>query len=95
MRGAVHYFKGIALHLAGDVDAAVSHLDRSYEAVPEIDIRIQQIVWLLESGRANDAEQYLRLARQDLAGRRWTRRVLNDDLQILHERIISQRRASP
>ncbi len=62
--GAVLYNKGMAYKRSGDLRSALQQLDLSYSANPEIDIPIQQTVWLLEAGRPEEAEQYLSRARQ-------------------------------
>ena len=91
-RGAAHYFKGIAYGKAGQIDAAVEQLDLSYGASPEIDIPLQQVVWLLSQGRADEAETYLDRARQHLGQRFWRRGLREADLQTLQQRIDETRR---
>ena len=91
-RGAAHYFKGIAYGKAGQIDAAVNQLNLSYDASPEIDIPLQQVVWLLSQGRANEAEKYLDRARQHLGQRFWRRGLREADLQALQQSIDEMRR---
>ena len=90
-RGAAHYFKGLAYEREGMVDSAVEQLDRSYEAWPELDVRLQQLVWVLSRGRVDDAERYLELARQHLDRRIWSRRLREADLQAFEQQIDQTR----
>ena len=94
MTGAIHYFQGLAHHREGHTGEAVESLDRSFDAAPEIDIRIQQVVWLLDEGNAEAARRYLDYAQQYLAGRRWTRRTMVDDMRVLQARVTELERLS-
>ena len=87
MVGAIHFFSGHAHYDAGEIDAAVEAFDRSFAAAPEIDVRIQQVVWLLEARDADAARKYLNEAEAYLSNRRWTRRVLDNDIAVLRERV--------
>jgi len=91
-RGAAHYFKGIAYEQAGQLDVAIDQLNLSYDAWPEIDIRLQQVVWLLSHGRADEAETYLDRARQHLSKRFWRRGLREADMQALQQGIDEMRR---
>ena len=86
-RGAAHYFKGIAYQHSGNLAGALEQLDLSYVAKPEIDIRLQQIVWLLASGRPDDAERYLILARQHEKEHPLRRDIREADLNLLQMQI--------
>lgn len=86
-RGAAHYFKGIAYQHSGNLAGALEQLDLSYVAKPEIDIRLQQIVWLLASGRPDDAERYLILARQHEKEHPLRRDIREADLNLLQQQI--------
>ena len=92
--GAIRYFEGLAFHRAGDTDSAIAALDDSFDAASEIDIRLQQIVWLLEAGNAAAARQYLGYTQQYLAGNYWTRRALANDMLVLEERVRDLERLS-
>ncbi len=92
MVGAVYFFRGRAWYEAGEIQAAVEAFDRSFAAAPEIDLRIQQVVWLLEDGNPDAARRYLDRAEDDLADRRWTRRVMADDIGILREQVAQLER---
>lgn len=87
LRGAVHYHKGILYEHSGRLDDALSSLDLSYEARPEIDIRLQQIVWLLEAGRHDEAQRYLDLARQHEYGFFSIEDLRASDLNVLQQQI--------
>jgi len=91
MLGAIHYHKGIAYEKTASLDEAVAHLDLSYAANPEIDIRLQQVVWLLAASRQADAERYLLLARQHDDGRLWRISLREADLDILQQRVDQAR----
>lgn len=86
-RGVTHYFKGIAYEQSGNLIGAVEQLDLSYVANPEFDIRMQQIVWLLAAGRADEAERYLILARQHGRENALRRDIREADLSILQQKI--------
>jgi tetratricopeptide (TPR) repeat protein len=92
-RGPAHYFKGIAYQHSGNLTGALEQLDLAYAAKPEIDIRLQQIVWLLEAGRPDEAERYLDLARQHGKENFFGRNVREADLNILQQRIDKARQA--
>ena len=92
LRGAVHYHKGILYEKTGNLDEALKSLDASYEARPEIDIRLQQIVWLLASGRSDEAQQYLDLARQHSYGFFSVSNLRDADLNTLQQQIDNARR---
>lgn len=91
VRGAIYYHKGIAYEKTRNLGSAVEQLDLSYSANPEIDIRLQQIVWLLAADKADDAERYLALARQHGEGRYFERNLRKADLNILQQRIAQAR----
>jgi tetratricopeptide (TPR) repeat protein len=92
LRGAVHYHKGILYEKTGNLDEALKSLDASYEARPEIDIRLQQIVWLLASGRNDEAQQYLDLAQQHSYGFFSVSNLRDADLNTLQQQIDTARR---
>ncbi len=87
LRGATLYHKGIAYERSGDLDEALEQLNLSYAAKPEIDIRLLQIVWLLDSGKANEARHYLNLARRHAQERFIVGGVREQDLNTLQQRI--------
>jgi tetratricopeptide (TPR) repeat protein len=93
LRGAAHYFKGISYQQRGNLMAALDELDLSYAANPEIDIRLQQIVWLLAAGSPDDAQRYLILARQHGKKDLLRRNLREADLATLQQRIDDARRA--
>ena len=86
-RGISHYFKGIAYEQNGNLTDALEQLDLSYVANPEIDIRFQQIVWLLAAGRPDEAERYLILARQHGRESLLRRDIREADLSSLQQQI--------
>jgi len=86
-RGIAHYFKGIAYERNGKLGEALEQLDLAYVANPEIDIRLQQIVWLLAAGRPDEAERYLILAKQHGRENLLRRDIREADLNILQQRI--------
>ena len=94
VRGAVHYHKGITYYKSARLDEALAQLDLSYEENPDIDVLINQIVWLLNADRADDAERYLRLARAHETGRFWQRNYREADLNTLQQ-LVDQIRTSP
>jgi len=73
------------------LDQALEDLDASYAARPEIDIRLQQIVWLLASGRHDDAQHYLSLARQHKYGFFSVSNLRDADLNTLQQQIDNAR----
>ena len=85
--GALHYHKGIAYKMMGNLDKALEQFDLSYTANPEIDIRLRQVVWSIEAGDAGLAEHYLVLAQQHGKGRIFRRGYRDADLSILRQRI--------
>jgi hypothetical protein len=85
LRGAVHYHKGIAFKSAGNLALAIEQLNLSYEAKPEIDIRLRQIVWLLEAGEAGAAQHYLSLAQQHGKAHAWSADYRAADLATLQQ----------
>lgn len=87
LRGAVQYHKAILYEKSGNLDDALKSLDASYEARPEIDIRLQQIVWLLASGRIDEAQHYLDLARQHRHGFFSISNLRGADLDALQQQI--------
>lgn len=93
-RGAIHYFKGIAFQRERSLDQAVEQLDLSFEAWPEIDVRLQQVVWLLSAGRADEAQRYLDLARQFRESRFWRENLRQGDFEALQRQIDEVRRRS-
>lgn len=90
-RGATHYNKGIAYKIMGDLDKALEQLDLSYVAKPDIDIRLQQVVWLLEEGDTELAEHYLALAKQHGNGRLLGRGFRTADMTILQQKVDQMR----
>jgi tetratricopeptide (TPR) repeat protein len=94
LRGAVYYHKGILYEISGRLDDALASLEASYEARPEIDIRLQQVVWLLEAGRLDDAQRYLDLARQHEYGFFSIKDLRASDLNILQQQIDRTRNKS-
>jgi hypothetical protein len=76
------------------LDDALTALDLSYEARPEIDIRLQQIVWLLAAGRPDEAQRYLDLARQHEYGFFSIKDLRASDLNILQQQIDRTRNKS-
>ena len=91
LRGVAHYFKGIAYQQSGNLTGALEQLDLSYLEKPEIDIRLQQVVWLLVAGRPDEAEQYLVLARQHGKENLLRRDIREIDLNLLQQRIDEAR----
>ena len=91
-RGAAHYFKGLAYARNGELDAAIEQLDLSYDAWPDLDVRLQQLVWLLSRGKVDEAERYLELARQHLDKRFWSRGLREADLLSFQQQIEEARR---
>ena len=91
IRGATHYHKAIAYKVAGNLRLALEQMDLSYAANPEIDIRLQQVVWLLESGSADEAEHYLLLARQHGKKRFWSTSFRETDFNTLQQSIDQAR----
>jgi tetratricopeptide (TPR) repeat protein len=93
-RGAVHYFNGLSLEKEGRLDEAVNQLDMSFEAWPEIDVRLRQVVWLLSAGRTEDAQRYLDLTRQFREERFWRRNLRDEDIKSLQQMINDRSRNS-
>jgi hypothetical protein len=91
-RGAAHYFNGLGFEKEGRLDDAVGQLDRSFEAWPEIDVRLRQVVWLLSANRPEDARQYLDLARQFREKRFWRRNLRDEDIESLQQMIDDRSR---
>ena len=91
LRGAVHYHRGMLYEELDRLDQALEDLDASYAARPEIDIRLQQIVWLLASGRYDDAQHYLDLARQHKYGFFSVSNLRDADLNTLQQQIDNAR----
>lgn len=89
--GAVLYNKGMAYKRSGDLHSAIRQLDLSYSANPEIDIPIQQTVWLLEAGQPDDAEQYLSQARQHGRDHFLRRSFRDSDIDFLQQQIDQRR----
>jgi tetratricopeptide (TPR) repeat protein len=92
LRGAVHYHKGILYEKTGDLNDALESLDASYAADPDIDKRLQQAVWLLASGRVDEAQHYLDLARRHEYGFFSIRNLRDADLETLQQQIDRARR---
>ena len=88
--GAIHFYKGITYNQQGRLDAAVEQLDRSFDAWPEIDVRLRQTVWLLSAGRIDEAQAYLDLARQFRRERFWRNSLREEDIGAL-QRLINER----
>jgi tetratricopeptide (TPR) repeat protein len=86
-RGAIHLFKGIVWYQEGRLDEAVEELDQSFDAWPEIDVRLRQVVWLLSAGRSADAQRYLDLARQFREERFWRTNLREKDMASLQQMI--------
>jgi hypothetical protein len=85
--GATHYNKGFAYKSTGDLDKALEQMDLSYQTNPEIDVRLQQVVWSLEKGDAELAQQYLALAKQH-GGKRFVGRSFRTaELTFLQQEI--------
>jgi len=91
LRGAVHYHKGMAYEMTGDLNKALDQFNQSYAANPEIDIRLQQVVWSIEAGNLDQAERYLILAQQHGSGRLLRRGFRDADLRILGQSIDQAR----
>jgi tetratricopeptide (TPR) repeat protein len=91
LRGVAHYFKGIAYQESGNLTGALEQLDLSYVAKAEIDIRLQEVVWLLAAGRPDAAEGYLTLARQHEKENLLRRNIRQTDLNILQQSIDETR----
>lgn len=85
LRGAVHYHKGFVFKSAGNLTPAIEQLNLSYAAKPEIDIRLRQIVWLLEAGNAGEAQRYISLAQQHGKTHAWSADYRAADLEILQQ----------
>ncbi len=92
--GPAHYLKGIAYERAGNLNMAQEQLDLAYAVEPNIDIRLQQVVWALTTGDADAAQRYLTLAQQHRYPRIWQANFRAADLQGL-QRLIDQARNSP
>jgi tetratricopeptide (TPR) repeat protein len=86
-RGAAYYFNGLGFEKEGSLDEAVNQLDMSFQAWPEIDVRLRQVVWLLSAGRTEDAQQYLDLARQFREERFWRSNLRDEDIELLQQMI--------
>ena len=89
-RGAIHLFRGISFYQQDRLDEAVRQLDASFEAWPEIDVRLRQVVWLLSANRTLDAQRHLDLARQFRAERFWRKNLRGKDIESLQQ-IINDR----
>ena len=87
LRGATRYHKGMAYNMVGNLDEALKQFDLSYEAKPEIDIRLRQVVWLIEAGNTDLAEHYLVLAQQHGKGQFLRSSYRDADLSTLQQRI--------
>ncbi len=87
VRGATRYHKGMAYKMVGNLDEALKQFDLSYEAKPVIDIRLQQVVWLIEAGNTDLAEHYLVLAQQHGKGQILRSSYRDADLSTLQQRI--------
>ncbi|MBT8108696.1 MAG: hypothetical protein KJP17_10695 [Gammaproteobacteria bacterium] len=92
IRGAAHYFKGMAYERSGQLYDALRHLDLSYDAHPGIDIRLQQVVWLLQRGKADEALRYLGLAEQYRRERFWRRNFRDADMKVLRQQVEQLRK---
>lgn len=86
-RGAVHLYRGITFYQEGRLGDAVEQLDHSFDAWPEIDVRLRQVVWLLSAGLTEDAGRYLDLARQYRDARFWRKNLRDNDIKALQRRI--------
>ena len=87
LRGATRCHKGMAYNMVGNLDEALKQFDLSYEAKPEIDIRLRQVVWLIEAGNTDLAEHYLVLAQQHGKGQFLRSSYRDADLSTLQQRI--------
>lgn len=87
LRGATRYHNGMAYNMVGNLDEALKQFDLSYEAKPEIDIRLRQVVWLIEAGNTDLAEHYLVLAQQHGKGQFLRSSYRDADLSTLQQRI--------
>lgn len=85
--GATHYHKGIAFRMGGDLDNALLQLDLAYQSKPEIDVRLQQVVWSLELGDLTSAADYLVLAKQHGEEQLMRRSFRAADLDSLQQEI--------
>jgi len=90
-RGALHYHKGMAYKMTGNLDKALEQFDQSFAANPEIDVRLQQVIWLIEAGNLDQAERYLILAQQHGSGRLLRRGFRDADLRMLRQSIDQAR----
>lgn len=84
--GAVHYRKGFAYRGMGDFDKALEQLELSYLANPEIDVRLWQVDWSLESGNVRSAETYLALATQHGSEQLFARKFRVAELEHLQQK---------
>lgn len=92
LRGAALYFKAISLYGDNLLDEAVGQLDQSFDAWPEIDVRLQQVVWLLSAGRPEDARRYLDLARQFREEQFWRKNLRDKNIDALQHMIDERSR---
>ena len=91
LRGALHYFKGRAYQEMDMTRAAVAQLDLSYDAVPETDVRLQQVVWLIGERQVDEADRYLDRLREHVDKRPTTRALFAADVDTLQGQIDALR----
>lgn len=91
-RGAAHYFMSLALERDGRLNEAIEQLDLSFDAWPEIDVRLRQVVWSLSAGEADEAQRYLDLARKFREERFWRKSLRESDLEALQQQVNELRR---
>ena len=94
LRGPTHYHKGLAYEMTGNLDLAQAQLDLSYAAKPNIEIRLQQILWSLAAGDTDAAQHYMSLARQHKNQRVWQTDFREADLRALQQLIDQLRNSS-
>ena len=94
-RGAAYYFMSLALEREGRLNEAVEQLDLSFDAWPEIDVRLRQVAWLLSAGKVEEAKKYLDLARQFREEKFWRKNLRDSDLKALQQRIDEMQRTRP
>ncbi len=95
LRGATHYHKGKLYKMTGDLGKALEQFDLSYSVKPQIDILLQQAVWLIEAGEGEQAEHYLHLARQHGEERLVKRDFRETDISTLQNIIDAARNSKP
>ena len=86
-RGAAHYFMSLAHERDGRLNEAIEQLDLSFDAWPEIDVRLRQVAWLLAAGNADEAQRYLDRARQFREEHFWRKSLRESDVKALQQQI--------